>query len=194
MTARSEVAQSEARPARGQAQVSPFPHDAGAILVFEVAGQRYGLSVLNVAQIIEMVAITRLPKAPEIVEGVVDFHGQVIPIVSLRRRFLKAPQAPTLRTPIIIGRLEGRTVGLVVDVVWGVVDLLPEHVVAPDQIFLEEMVPQVEYLTGVARVDDGLILLLDPPTLLTEEEASMVEKAAKEEAKPRPRRRRSKKE
>jgi chemotaxis signal transduction protein len=81
-----------------------------------------------------------------------------------------------------------------VDVVWGVVDLLPEHVVAPDQIFLEKMVPQVEYLTGVARLDDGLILLLDPPTLLTEEEASMVEKATKEEAKPRTRRRRSKKE
>jgi purine-binding chemotaxis protein CheW len=190
--ARTPVPQ-EARRENGAAQGELGLSQAQAMLVFDVAGQRYGLAVPNVVQIIEMVAITRLPKAPQIVEGIIDFHGRIIPVVSLRRRFLKPQRAPTLRTPIIIAQLEERTAGLVVDTVHNVVDLLPGQVVGPDQIFLEKMIPQVEHLAGVARLSDGLVLLLDPPTLLTAEEASMVEVAVKEEAKPAKRRRRSKK-
>jgi purine-binding chemotaxis protein CheW len=170
------------------AQARLGSYAGGATVVFEVAGQRYGLPVDNVVQIIEMVAITRLPKAPEIVDGVIDFHGQVIPVLALRRRFGQVERAYTLRTPVIIGKLDGRTVGLVVDRVRGVVDLDPEQVAAPEQIFVEGLALRVDHLVGVARQNDGLILLLDPPTLFSEEEASLVESQAKRKSPRRKRR------
>jgi len=147
------------------------------VLAFEVAGQRYALPVDHVLQIIEMVIVTPLPKAPDIVVGVVDYHGQIIPIVDTRRRFQGTYQPYRLHTPIIIGRLDGRVAGLVVDSVIGVVDLRPGQVKGPTQIFTTEMAPQIQYISGVARVDDGLLLLLDPATILSRQEESTLEEA-----------------
>ncbi len=154
------------------------------VLAFEVGGQRYGLPVKNVIQIIEMVAVDRLPAAPAFVIGVMDYHGQVIPVVDLRSRFGQPARQYTLRTPIIVSLLDGRTVGLVVDRVSDVISLRHEQVEMAGQIVSEPMMAQTHYLTGVARLAGGLLILLDPPALFTAEEAKEVDRA-------RPRRRRS---
>jgi len=158
-------------------------HPGGTVLAFELAGQRYGLPVANVVRIAEMVAIDRLPAAPAFIAGVVDYRGQVIPIVDVRRRFDLPAVDYTLRTPIIVSQLNGRTVGLVVDGVRGIVNLRPEQIERTGQIVAEEMLLQTRFLTGVARLDHGLLLLLDAPALFSGEEAKAVAQA-------RPRRRR----
>jgi len=168
---------------QGRAAVAPRAsrsaifHPGGPVLAFEVAGQRYALPVDHVIQIIEMVAITPLPKVPEIVVGVVDFHGLVIPVVDTRRRFEGAYQPYTLHTPIVVGRLDGRVVGLVVDAVIGVLELKPEQAKRPAEIFTVEMAPRIQYITGVARLEDGLLMILDPATILSRQEESSLAKA-----------------
>ena len=147
---------------------------ARALLVFKVAGQRYGLPVGDILRIVEMVAISQLPQAPAFIAGVVDFHGQVIPVVDLRRRF-QLPACPyTLRTPIVIGRLHGRVMGLIVDEVQEVVQLRPEQIKPTDQVLGELMGQKTRYIGAVARSDEGLLLLLDPPSLLTPGEAAFL--------------------
>ena len=148
-----------------------------ATLVFEVAGQRFGLPVEHVVQIVEMVAITPLPKAPEIVAGVISFHGHVIPVVDVRRRLNLAPQPYTLRTPIIISRIGEHITGLVVDGVSGVVEVPQLQIEGPTQIFSRETLPSLPLLSGVARLDDGLLLILDLGIFLSREEEKTLNRA-----------------
>jgi purine-binding chemotaxis protein CheW len=167
------------KPRRREKPASPtFP--GGPVLAFNVLDQRYALPVKNIFQIIDMVEITRLPAAPRIIIGVIDFHGQVIPVVDMRRR-LKLPSQPyQLHTPILITQLEERTVGIVVDQVSEVVELSPHQIEAPSRIFTEEMALQVHHLNGIARLSDGLVLLLEPTTFLSAEEEESLEEALAE--------------
>jgi purine-binding chemotaxis protein CheW len=154
------------------------PHQQGGpVLSFDVAGQRYGLPVANVIQIVEMVAISTLPEAPAFVSGVIDFRGKVIPMIDMRRRFQRTPLAYGLNTPIVISQLNGYQVGLVVDTVNDVINLRSELFEHAEQIISKEMIRKTRYLAGVARLEDGLLLMLDPPTLLSPEEARAIDLA-----------------
>jgi purine-binding chemotaxis protein CheW len=146
----------------------------GAVLAFEVAGQEYGLPVESVVQIVEMVAITPLPAAPELVIGVMNFHGRVIPVVDVRRRLHLPPQDYSLRTPIIISSMEGHIAGLVVDAVRGVVEVQPQQVQMPEQIFAPGTSPPSQLWAGVVRLSDGLLLILDLGAFLAPAEEKML--------------------
>jgi purine-binding chemotaxis protein CheW len=146
-------------------------------LIFSVAGQRFGLPVEHVVQIVEMVAITPLPKAPDIVAGVINFHGRVIPVVDVRKRLNLPSQPYTLRTPIVISRIGEHVTGLVVDGVSGVVEVPPMQIEEPMQIFSPETLPPLPLLSGVARLSDGLLLILDLGTFLSREEERSLNRA-----------------
>lgn len=138
----------------------------GAFLSFQVADQRYGLPVTCVRQIIEMVAFTPLPGAPEMVAGVIDFHGRVIPLLDMRSRFLQPPQPYTLRTPIVIAQLDEYLVGLAVDAVTGVVEIPPQQLEDPETILSRELAPQPLYLAAVVPRPEGPFLVLNPSAVL----------------------------
>ncbi len=161
-----------ARPAEGETA-----SDRSAALVFEVGGQRYGLPVSKVVQIVEMVSITTLPGAPPIVAGVINYHGQVIPAIDVRRRLDLPSQPWSLRTPIVIASIEGHTAGLVVDTVSGVVEVGETQISAPEQIFTPETAPARQLVTGVARLADGLLLILDLAAFLSPEEEKRLAQA-----------------
>jgi purine-binding chemotaxis protein CheW len=162
---------------RNELLVSIRPHEGGPVLVFESGDQRYGLPADNVLQIVQMMAIAHLPATPAVVVGIIDFHGKVIPIVDMRRR-PDRPEGPySLSTPIVVSRLDGRTVGWVVDGISEVVDLQAEGMEPPDQIFTKVMTPRVQHLAGVARLADRLAFLLDPADLLSREEEKALGKA-----------------
>lgn len=149
----------------------------GAILSFRVADQNYGLPVACVRQIIEMVAFTTLPGAPEMVAGVIDFHGQVIPLLDMRLRLLQPPQPYTLRTPIVVAQLDEYLVGLVVDTVTGVVEIPPQQLEDSEKILSRELAPQPLYLAAVAPQTDGLLLVLDPSAILPRREKRALSRA-----------------
>jgi len=142
-----------------------------------VGDQRYGLPVESVRQIIEMVAITPLPGAPEVVLGVINYHGQVIPLIDMRLRLLEPPQPYTLRTPILIVRLGERLAGLVVDMVIGVLELPPQQVQDPMEILPRELAPQPLYLAAFAPLPDGLLPILEPEALLHQREIRALSRA-----------------
>lgn len=135
------------------------------LVIFILNEQRYALSLSAIGRILRMVEITPLPKAPEIVLGVINMQGQVLPVVDIRRRFRLPEQEVNLHDLLIIAHTSKRTVALVVDTVSGIIERSEQEVIAAEKI-----IPGMEYVEGVAKLEDGMILIHDLDTFLSLEE------------------------
>ena len=128
------------------------------IVVCELADEHYGLDIARVFEIIRNQPITPVPRAPSFVKGVINLRGRIIPVVDLRGRFGMSDTEPTKETRIVVAESASTRVGLVVDSVSEVL-LLPLDSVEPT--------PEVaagadaEYLRGIAKLGDRLVLLLE---------------------------------
>jgi purine-binding chemotaxis protein CheW len=141
------------------------------LLIFTIEDQRYALRLAAVDRVVRAAAVTPLPKAPEVVLGVLDLQGQVIPVINLRLRF-SLPQREILSTDqYLIARANTRTVALAVDSVVSVMEEC-EPIVAPDDIL-----NGTDFLEGVTRSADGLVLIHDLARLLFPEEELLLEQA-----------------
>lgn len=145
------------------------------LVVFNLDDQRYALHLLCVERAIRMVEITPLPKAPNIVLGLVNVHGEVIPVLNIRKRFRLPEREADLGDQLIICRTARRTVALVVNTVNDVLALPPEKLVAPETIL-----PQLEHVEGVVKLDDGMIFIQDLDAFLSLEEGQALEAAIEE--------------
>ena len=126
-------------------------------------------------RVVRAAAITPLPKAPEIVLGVLDFQGQVIPVINLRRRFRIPERALRTSDQFVIARARLVTVALAVDGVESVLEESAREVVAPNDIL-----SGTGFLEGVTRTADGLVLIHDLATLLFPEEELLLARALQE--------------
>jgi purine-binding chemotaxis protein CheW len=135
-------------------------------ILFEVEGTAYAVRTSQV-EMIEMVnSITRVPNTPDFVEGVTAVRGQVIPVISVRRRFNMPPKSPDIRARLVIIRLENRFVGMLVDTAREFARI------SPDQIKTAESLtgPGTDYLDGVATLPNRLVLVVNLERLLSFEE------------------------
>jgi purine-binding chemotaxis protein CheW len=132
------------------------PNARVQLLTFRIQGQEYAIKVANVVQVVRMVGVTRAPKAPDYVEGLMNLHGQVIPVVNLARLFGLEEHAVDLETQLLIASAKNHTAAFIVDIVSEVLVLSREQIEQPDDI-----VQALEYLYGVGMVDDRLVLIID---------------------------------
>ncbi len=126
------------------------------LLTFRIQEQEYAMDVAHVVQVVRMVGVTRAPKAPDYVEGLMNLHGQVIPVINLARVFGLKEQTVDLDTQLLIATAKGHTAAFIVDLVSEVLMLSQEQIERPDDI-----VQALAYLYGVGMVDERLLLLLD---------------------------------
>lgn len=145
------------------------------LVIFTLDEQRYALHLPSVERAIHVIEIIPLPSAPEIVIGVVNFHGAVVPVLNIRKRFRLPEREPDLGDQLIIARTARRTVALVVDTVSDVVAFPVEQLVAPETILL-----QLEHLEGVVKLDDGMIFIQDLDAFLSLEEDQALDAAIEE--------------
>ena len=137
------------------------------LVVFDLANEHYGVDIAAVESIIKLQPITAMPHAPGFVEGVTNLRGTVLPVVDLRKRFgLSAPEA-TKETRIVVAELDGTQVGMVVDAVTEVLRV-PEDDIEPPSPVVTTM--ESTFVTGIAKVDERLIILLDLDKVLTADE------------------------
>lgn len=137
----------------------------GQLVIFLLAGQRYGVALERVERVVRMVALAPFPKAPPIVSGVVNFQGRLVPVVNVRRRFRLPERAPTPADQMMILRTDRRWIGFVVDAVESVLAAKASEVVES-----ETLVPGLEYVRGIVRLPDGLIFVHDIDAFLSLEE------------------------
>jgi purine-binding chemotaxis protein CheW len=135
------------------------------LFVFMLDDQRYALHLSAVVRVVRVVEITPLPKAPEIVIGVVNVQGQIVPVFNIRKRFRLPERELNLSDQLIIANTSKQPVALLVDAVSGVIELSEKEVTA-----FEKILPGMEYVEGVVKLEDGMILIHDLDRFLSVEE------------------------
>ena len=142
------------------------------VVSFRLGSEEYGVDIAQVQEIIRMVEITHVPRAPRFMEGVINLRGQLIPIIDLRTRFAMHRAEHTKSTRIVVTEIGSKRVGIVVDSVSEVLNIPIEQVEeAPDMI----AGVGTEYIQGVGKVNDRLIILLDLTMVMTGEEKAQLE-------------------
>jgi purine-binding chemotaxis protein CheW len=135
----------------------------------------YGVPITQVQEIIRLTTPTRIPNAPGFVEGVINLRGKVIPVIDLKNRFDLKYGEHTDNTRIIVVDIGGHTVGIIVDEVTEVLRLSATDIEPPPSI-IEGIT--TEYLRGVGKVGDRLLVLLDIQKVLGDSEAQELREVA----------------
>jgi purine-binding chemotaxis protein CheW len=158
--------------------------DAVQLVTFKVGGEEYGVDIRRITEVVRPLKITPLPQMPEFIEGVVNLRGVIIPIVDLRKRFalsgiVDAPRK--MRMLVTKGAIPGAPgatpealLGLVVDSVQEVI-----HVPGKDIELAPEAAKSqyTEFIAGVGKVGDRLIILIDITKILSQQERSALAEA-----------------
>ncbi len=141
------------------------------LVVFTLAGESYGVDIAAVHEIIRMQRITRVPRTPQFVEGVTNLRGRVIPVVDLRKRFGLSAGERSGGTRIVVVEFGEQTIGMVVDGVSEVLRVTADAIEPPSPVVTTL---DSDYLRGIVKLDNRLIILLSMDKVLsTEDRAAM---------------------
>ena len=141
----------------------------GKFLTFYLGEEEYGLEILKVQEIIGLMSITRVPRTPEFVRGVINLRGKVIPIVDLRSKFRMEAVEDTEETCIIVVQTHGVQFGVVVDRVSEVVDLKDDNIEEAPEFGAEI---DTDYILGMGKSGSRVRILVDIDRVLSREELS----------------------
>lgn len=143
-----------------------------ALVPFVVDGARCALPLAVVERVFAMPAVASLPSAPPVVLGVVNVHGELVPVLDVRVRFGHAAPAWGPSAHLLLARTPRRTLALPVDEVLGVLDVPATSVVPPQAV-----VPHAEYVAGLVALPDGLLFIHDLDAFLALDEEQHLRQA-----------------
>ena len=135
------------------------------LVAFILGDQQYALPLASVARVVRMVEVTPLPSAPEVVMGVIDLQGNIIPVMSMRKRFGMIEPDASLSDQLIVADAGARSVALVVNAVIGVVERRAEEVTQAEKI-----VHGAQYVEGITRLQGGILFIHDLDRFLSKKE------------------------
>ena len=144
-------------------------------LCFEVDGLRFGLWSTIVIEAIRAVSVVPLPKSPPAVRGVINLRGKAVPVFDLRPRFNLSPKEVEPANHFVVARAGERTVAFLADQALGLFDVAEDAVEKA-----KEVTPSAEYLEGIVKMPDGLVLIHDPATFLSRAEEVALDIAMRE--------------
>lgn len=149
------------------------------LAVFRAGTGEYGVDIMKIMEIIRPQKLTRVPKAPEFIEGVINLRGRVVPIIDVRKRLgvNSASDSGPSRDKVLILLVDGKMLGAVVDGV--------REIMFMDRDEIEETPeavkgPEAQFLQGVGKTGDRLIMVLDPEKLLNRRELAELDSAREE--------------
>ncbi|MBF0327668.1 MAG: chemotaxis protein CheW [Nitrospirae bacterium] len=149
------------------------------LVTFNLDDEEYAIDILKVQEINRMTAITKIPNAPYHVEGVVNLRGRVIPVVNLRKKLAMAEREHNEQSRIMIMDIQGSIMGLIVDAVSEVLRI-PANIVEPPPPL--SMGISTEYIKGIAKLEDRLIILVDLGKLFGIGDIALIGEAATQTA------------
>ncbi|MCX7875721.1 MAG: chemotaxis protein CheW [Melioribacteraceae bacterium] len=137
------------------------------LVSFKIANEEFGVDILNVQEINKMTQITKVPNAPDFVEGVINLRGRVIPIIDLRTRLKLEKKEHDKDTRIIVVEIDGKTVGFIVDAVKEVLRI-PANIIEPPPQLATGI--DSDFIRAVGKLEDRLLILIDLEKVLTEKD------------------------
>ena len=136
------------------------------LITFGIASQRFGIDIMTVREIRAWSPVTRLPRVPDYVAGVVNLRGAVLPVIDLAARLGWAPTEATPRNPIIVIEYEGQLRGLIVHDVADIVSIEAGSLQNPDAIGHEAI---THFLEGIAPLGEDMVMVLNLARLMADE-------------------------
>lgn len=145
------------------------------LVTFKLAGQKYAIDILKVQEIDNMKEITSIPNAPPFLEGAINLRGKVIPVLNLGKKFGFDNTEANELAKIVIMDIRGVIMGILVDSVSDVLRISQDLVEPPPPV---SSIITTEFIAGIAKLDEGLVILLDLDKLLDDQEHQAVFGAA----------------
>ena len=153
--------------------------DIHQYLTFMLAKEIFALDIATVREVLELTSITRIPKTPEFMRGVINLRGHAVPVVDMRRKLGMAAGEDTINTCIIIVEVEfdgEKTImGSLVDSVREVFEMAPNEIEAAPKMGTSV---KAEYIRGMGRQDGQFVIILDIAKVFSPEELSMAKSVA----------------
>jgi len=146
-------------------------------LTFLVGDETFGFGIEYVTEIVGIQEVTKVPDMVSYVKGIINLRGSVIPVIDVRLRFGQQEREYDERTCIVVVQLEDLSVGLIVDTVNEVCDITEEQVSPPPAIYGGT---GSQYLKGMGKLEDKVIIILDITRLLRESDEHLVRELEKE--------------
>lgn len=128
------------------------------IVGFRIGRETFGVPISLVHEIVRVPDITAVPEAPDCIEGVINLRGKIVSVVDLRKRFGEREIKRNKKNRILVAEVQGKRVGLIVDAASEVLKVPPSEIEQPPKVFEEG---DVNYVTGVGKLKDRLVILVD---------------------------------
>ena len=142
------------------------------LILLTVDGQTYALHLEAVDRVLRMVEVTPLPGAPYAVEGVINIQGEVVPVVSIRRRLGLAERSVGVDDSLVVARARTRRLAIIAESILGVVECPADAVVSTGDI-----ARGIQHIEGVLKTSDGLVLIHDLDRFFSAEEEQSLDLA-----------------
>ncbi|ATW25642.1 chemotaxis protein CheW [Candidatus Formimonas warabiya] len=136
-------------------------------VLFKMVGELYGINITCVSEIIRMQQVTKIPKTPDFVEGIINLRGRIIPVIDLKKQLDLGGVEQTNDTRIIVVSIDQETVGLIVEEVTEVLTLPSESI---EHISSMETKINLGFIQGIGRWNDKLIILLETKKILLDQQ------------------------
>lgn len=135
-------------------------------------GEEYGVPISQVQEIVRVGGITMVPNSPSYMEGVINLRGRVLPVLNLRKRLGLSDKEMSKASRIVVTEVGNKVIGLLVDAVSHVIKIPPEYVEpAPEEVLEVD----TDYITGVGKLNEKLVIMLDLEKLLKREKIEISE-------------------
>jgi purine-binding chemotaxis protein CheW len=145
------------------------------LVIFELANEHFGIDIAMVEGIVKLQEITKVPQSPDYVEGITNLRGAVLPVIDLEKRFGIAPHEKTRDTRIVVVNMGKLKIGMIVAAVSEVLTI-DDSVIEPAPAIVTTI--NSRFITGIARIDSRLVILLDLSLVLSEGEKEQVTQLA----------------
>ena len=149
------------------------------LVVFELGKEQFGIGIESVEGIVKMQEIVRVPYAPTYMEGITNLRGAVLPVIDLRKRFDLPLEEETRDTRIITANMDGVKIGMIVSSVSEVLTI-DDSIIETPQGMMSGV--NAQFITGVAKIDNRLVILLSLPDILSIEEKKSVAKIVEKDS------------
>lgn len=146
------------------------------MVVFQLGGEEFGVEIMKVQEIIRMPEITQIPQSPEYVEGVINLRGKIIVVINLDTRFNLSSKDIDEHSRIIVVEIGDNVVGMIVDSVNEVLRINASSIDPAPELVTSGV--SREYITGVGKLDDRLLILLDLAKVLNKKEVENISSLA----------------
>ncbi|ADL07247.1 chemotaxis protein CheW [Thermosediminibacter oceani] len=147
------------------------------VVVFGLGKELYGIDIFDLQEIIRMMEITHIPRAPHFIEGVINLRGRIIPVIDLKKRFGLADGEITRDSRIIVVNIDETTAGLIVDYVTEVAALEEEDLEKPP----EALTIDARFIHGLAKMGDNIVILIKTSEILNVAEKDQLKNFSKED-------------